>query len=268
MFPSGVDRVLAYNPVENCSSKNYTIKLPEWEGFESIGTGWRGRVDGFAGIEARGGVLVLWMGPSEALYYSNAEVSDGGFNDLPWISGDLTVEARLDKQHYGSAGWGFWNYSMVIGESLPVWFIYLRARSPSYPLNGFYVQTGNILTPIKLFGKPPLMLHLGARLIPWLLPVKLTSLNPVIQDLDLGDYHVYRVRLDRGVAEYFIDDKQVAKHPLRPGGTRFRIDLWIDNAVFTPLKNDYARVYRHVTHENRSRGSLMVRRISFTGETS
>ncbi len=39
---------------------------------------------------------------------------------------------------------------------------------------------------------------------------------------------------------------------------KYRIDIWIDNAVFTLLKNDYALVYRHITHENRSRNTLEI----------
>ena len=39
---------------------------------------------------------------------------------------------------------------------------------------------------------------------------------------------------------------------------KYRIDAWIDNAVFTPLKDDYANVYRHITHENKDKNILEI----------
>jgi hypothetical protein len=47
------------------------------------------------------------MGPTEALYYSNAEVSDGEFENLPWVRGVLETRLRFTGLHYGSAGFGF-----------------------------------------------------------------------------------------------------------------------------------------------------------------
>ena len=44
------------------------------------------------------------MGPTEALYYSNAEISDGDYKNLKWMRRNLEFKARLVRDHYGSAG--------------------------------------------------------------------------------------------------------------------------------------------------------------------
>ncbi len=54
---------------------------------------WSYRVDNYAGFEQDASILRMWMGPTEALYYSNAELSDGLFDDLPWFR--KTFEARI-----------------------------------------------------------------------------------------------------------------------------------------------------------------------------
>jgi len=46
----------------------------------------------------------MWMGPTEALYYSNAEIADGLFDDLPWMFKTFEAKVRLIGKHYGSAG--------------------------------------------------------------------------------------------------------------------------------------------------------------------
>ncbi len=147
---------------------------------------------------------------------------------------------------------------MVVEETLPIWFIYLRSRSPKYPLNGFYVQVGSIFTPIKYFTEPPLSLRIASRLLGSLLPIKFTTTKPVKPDLDLGEWHVYRIEWKEKELLFSIGDDIVSRIPVPTTRYRFRADAWIDNAVFTPLKNDYARVYRHITHENRWKAQLLI----------
>jgi len=72
---------------------------------------WEWRVDKNAGFELEESVLKMFMGPTEALYYSNAEISDGSFDDLPWQFKTVEIKARLLEKHFGSAGWGFWTSS-------------------------------------------------------------------------------------------------------------------------------------------------------------
>lgn len=219
---------------------------------------WHYRIDNFARIVVENSLLKLIMGPTEALYYSNAEISDGNFVNLKWFGKSVEFKARLIGDHFGSAGWGFWNYSMVIEESVPIWFIYLRSRSEKYPLNGFYVQAGNIFAPIKYFTNPPLIVKLGFKLFKKLLPIRFVSLKPLKPDLDLSDWHIYTIIWGSKHLEFRIDNDTLANIPIPKSKYNYRIDAWIDNAVFTPLKNDYARVYRHITHENRASNTLEI----------
>ncbi len=236
------------------------VETPFKDDFEAFSKYWIARNDGVSRIDVRDSILMLEIGPTEALYYSNTEISDGDFNCLRWWEQSLEFKARFIGKHYGSAGIGFWNYSMQIDRSLPIWFIYLRAKSNRYPLNGFYIQMNNVFTPIKYFTKPPLIVKLAHLLKP-LLPIKFTTLKPTIQDLNLEEWHIYRIEWRNKNIRFKIDDKVIAEAS-PPRRERFRIDAWIDNAVFTPLKWDYAQVYRHITHENRREAKLEIDYIS------
>jgi len=74
---------------------------------------WSYRTENFSSIEITDGNLKMCVGPSEALYYSDAEISDGSFENLNWSSGSAEFRVKLSFDHFGSAGFGFWNYSMA-----------------------------------------------------------------------------------------------------------------------------------------------------------
>ena len=219
---------------------------------------WNWRIDNYAGFEVKDSILRIWMGPSEALYYSNAEISDGKFDDLPWSKKTFEAKIRFEGTHYGSAGWGFWNHTMVIDTCIPIWFIYLRARG-SYPLQGFFVQAKNIFQPIILFEKNRLFkaAYYLSKISEKFIGIKIISLNPVMQDLDLSKWHIYKVEW-KNLAKFYIDEKLVATIPLSEENVKARADIWLDNAVFMLDKKDAGRVYRHVTQENRKRTFLEV----------
>ena len=223
-------------------------------GEERVVGGWRLRRDGVARIETGPGRVLLCVGPSEALIYSNAEVSDGGFDQLPHSGGVLELRARLSRLHWGSAGWGFWNYSMLVDASNPVWFIYLNAPGP-YPLKGLFAQSGRFFRPIRLLGG-----GLGDRLRRLLLrlpgaPVRLVG-GEALPGLELGEPHLYRVEWRPGRAVFSVDGRVVAELPA--SGGRARVDIWIDNVVYAPLRGDPGRVYRHFTMELREEACLEV----------
>lgn len=228
-----------------------------FDDFETMSPYWDYRRDNFAGFEQEGSVLRLWSGPTEALYYSNAEIADGTFDDLPWFRKTFEAKVRMSDLHYGSAGWGFWNHSMVFDVSMPIWFIYLRSRGP-YMLNGFFAQVKNHLYPIRLHGASLSALSLLTRITGGRLGVVIHSGKPALQSLDLTQWHVYRVEWTERGASFFIDDRHIVTLPLRGREYRARADVWIDNAVFGYNSRDAGRVYRHLTQENRSRTYLEI----------
>ncbi len=223
---------------------------------------WEWRIDNFAGFTVENSVLRLWMGPSEALYYSNAEISDGSFDDLPWSFKNLEVKARLEGKHYGSAGFGFWNHTMVIDRCVPIWFIYLRARG-KYPLQGFFIQVANVFIPIKLFEGSRLFrtVYYLSKISARLTGIKVLTPKPVMQDLDLSKWHTYRIEWDKEV-KFYIDGELVGRIPFVWGNVKARVDAWIDNAVYEVRKGDPGFVYRHATQENRYRTWLDIDYIS------
>jgi hypothetical protein len=257
---------MTYNPLEKASTSLNSEKTckerktcPDTirDDFETLDKHWIRRIDGAGRISVHDSILELSMGPTEALYYSNAEVSDGSFDNLCWRLGSIEFKARLETDHYGSAGLGYWNHSMVVDKSFPVWFIYLRSLSTKYPLNGFFAQYGRVFIPIKWFAGPPLTVRLAVRIASRLLPIRILGLKPRKPDLDLHNWHTYRIRAVGEHIVFEIDGEAIGriKRTVEP---LFRIDMWIDNSVFTPLRGDYARVYRHVTHEDRSANSLLI----------
>ncbi len=220
---------------------------------------WRLRHDGVSRIIIQDSILKLCMGPTEALYYSNAEISDGSFDELIWSGGKLSLKARFTGNgypHYGSAGFGFWNYSMRIDLSYPIWFIYLRSVRGSYPLQGFFIQVGNRFAPIMLTRSIGIYKAL-LTLFPFAAPIRILSSKPVMQEIDLGEWHTYTIDWSGGKAVFRIDDREIADVSVEYRG-RARIDAWLDNAVFQPQRNDPAYVYRHITHENRREACLEI----------
>jgi hypothetical protein len=223
---------------------------------------WRWRIDNHASLHVRDGVLEMCMGPTEALYYSNAEISDGDFEELPWSRGVIEARLRFTGLHYGSAGFGFWNHSMRVDLSNPVWFIYLRAAG-SYPLQGFFAQMANRFQPIMLF-KSVDFYKVALDLLPFLAPIKLESRKPAMQDIDLTRWNVFRVEWADGSSTFYINGVEVAK--LRSDRrSRARADIWIDNAVFHPPRWDAGNVFRHVTQENRVKTCLEVDFVEIKG---
>lgn len=230
--------------------------------FESRSDYWRWRVDNYASFNIRDSVLEMCMGPTEALYYSNAEIADGEFDNLPWVRGSFEARIRFTELHYGSAGFGFWNHSMRVDLSYPVWFIYLRAYGP-YPLQGFFAQLGNMFQPITLYSSLGLY-KLLVDIIPFIAPIKILSSKPTYQDLDLRKWNVYRVEWSGEEAKFYINGVEVAR--MRSDRkSRARADIWIDNAVFYPPWRDGGYVYRHVTQENRLRSCLEVDYVEVSG---
>ncbi|RLE61281.1 MAG: hypothetical protein DRJ35_00885 [Thermoprotei archaeon] len=227
--------------------------------FEEMSEYWDYRKDNFAGFKHEGSILKLWMGPTEALYYSNAEISDGTFDFLPWTYKTLEAKVRLLGHFYGSAGWGFWNYTMVIDPCMPIWFIYLRTRGP-YPFQGLFAQVGNQFQPIMLFEKPALltMASIISNFAPSIMGLKILSDTPTLQSLKLDEWHVYRVEWSESMVRFVVDDFEVARIPYNAGPIGARADVWIDNAVYEARRNDAGRVYRHVTQENRTRSFLEI----------
>lgn len=229
-----------------------------YDNFEEKSPYWDWRVDNYAGFELEKGVLRMFMGPTEALYYSNAEISDGFFDDLPWSFKTLEVKARLEGDHYGSAGWGFWNHSMILDYCIPIWFIYLRSRG-TYPLQGFFVQVGTKVQPIVLFEKPRAftLAYMLSKISPKLVGIDILSTRPKMPGLKLREWHVYKVEWREDRVKFYIDQVEIAEISYeRYTPPKARADVWIDNAVFEIRRNDPGRVYRHVTQENRKRSYL------------
>jgi hypothetical protein len=84
-----------------------------------------------------------------------------------------------------------------------------------------------------------------------------------MQKLDLTEWHIYEVEVS-GNAVFKVDGVTVATLPA-PEETRYRADLWIDNAVFYPPRGDAGAVYRHVTQEVRREACLEVEWVEIEG---
>ena len=142
---------------------------------------------------------------------------------------------------------------------MPIWFIYLRSRG-SYPFQGLFAQVGNQFQPIILYEKT-FLLTLGSilgGLAAKIANVRIISGKPTMPELDLKQWHVYRVEWKENVVNFLVDGKEVAKVPYKAGPIKARADIWVDNAVFQANKKDPGSVYRHVTQENRVKTYLEV----------
>lgn len=236
--------------------KSLRIKAVEegkfFDNFDTKSPYWEWRADKNAGFEFKESILRMFMGPTEALYYSNAEIADGLFDELPWSFKTLEVKARLLEKHYGSAGWGFWNHTMVIDNCMPIWFVYLRSRG-SYPFSGLFAQVGNQFQPIVLFEKNSMftLASVLSKVSSKIVGVKILSSEPAMQELKLEEWHSYKIEWMKGKVKFYVDKGEVVEVPFFFKEAKARADVWIDNAVFEVRRNDPGRVYRHATQENR-----------------
>ncbi|MGC9108115.1 MAG: hypothetical protein ACP5IE_08020 [Infirmifilum sp.] len=231
-----------------------------YDEFEERTPYWDYRTDNYASISVRDSKLTLCSGPTEALYYSNAEISDGRFDDLPWETKTFEAKLRMSQLHYGSAGWGFWNHSMLFSLSRPIWFIHLQSRGP-YIFQGFFAQAVTGFIPIKIYRGSLLAPSLISRLTGGAIGVTIYTHKPVLQNLDLTDWHTYKIEWLKTEAKYYIDGSLVARLPINAGLFKARADIWIDNAVFGYNRRDAGQVYRHLTQENRSKSCIEVEYI-------
>ncbi len=228
---------------------------------------WNYRTENFASIDVVDENLKLCVGPSEALYYSDAEISDGGFGSLKWDGGRAEFNVKFSFDHYGSAGFGFWNYSMVTDASVPIWFIYLNSRG-KYPLKGFFAQAGRNFCPIFLI-EPGLtfsIISFVSRLFPARVGIKILSSKQALRNFDKGSYHSFGINWKGRVANFYVDGLEVCS--IKDGfleGKKTRLDVWIDNSVFMPIKNDPGKVYRHATQEIREKHCLYLKSIDAEG---
>jgi len=218
---------------------------------------WNYRTDNYARITREESILRLCSGPTEALYYSNAEISDGIFDDLPWEEKTFEAKLRMTGMHFGSAGWGFWNHTMQFDKNMCMWFIHLQSRGP-YLLQGFFAQVGRHLYPVRVYRGGIALLSYASRLTLGRLGVVIHSAKPSMQSLDLLDWHTYKVEWRTTGVRFYIDDKLVANLPPPVKGTKARADIWIDNAVFGYNPRDAGGVYRHLTQENRVQTCIEV----------
>ncbi|MEZ0346798.1 MAG: family 16 glycosylhydrolase [Infirmifilum sp.] len=228
-----------------------------YDEFEEKTPYWDYRTDNFASITLRDSKAVLCSGPTEALYYSNAEISDGRFDDLPWQMKTFEAKVRMTGTHFGSAGWGFWNHSMQFNLSRPIWFIHLQSRGP-YLFQGFFAQAVTGFVPIKIYRGSLTAPSLLSRLTRGAIGVTIYTHKPVLQELDLSSWHVYKIEWQADSAAFYIDGNLVAKIPIRDSNFKARADVWIDNAVFGYNPKDAGQVYRHLTQENREKNCLEV----------
>jgi hypothetical protein len=150
---------------------------------------------------------------------------------------------------------------MILDKSMPIWFIYLKSRG-TYPFQGFFAQVGTTFQPIKIFKKNYqfTMAYLLSKLSRKLSKVKIISKYPSMQDINLEEWHLYKIEWKK-IINFYIDGKEVASIPFETIETKARADVWIDNAVFKIEKGDPGKVYRHATQENRNRAFLEIEYI-------
>lgn len=164
----------------------------------------------------------------------------------------LNLRCRVSKHSLpGTWGVGFWNdpFSFALGlggmgRRLPVlpncaWFFYASPENylsftDSLPGNGFLAQTFSApripsgLLALGLFGLPLLLAKPISRWLRANLAAKLIREDAKRLEVDVTQWHEYRIRWRRERVEFVIDEKTVfltANSPQGPLG----LVIWIDN---------------------------------------
>jgi len=152
------------------------------------------------------GVVKLIIPKAYRFWYFNAEMFD---KELPYLYKNMKVRIKVDPLMKGSRGWGFFNGNFKISNCNFAWFIYMKS-SPFYPKNGFYAHCvgGNLKDQIYI----------------------------KIEDYDITDWHEYEIKWSKESVDFYIDENIVAHVTKGIPQVNCRADIWIDNAVWIPIR--------------------------------
>ncbi|MFK7802900.1 MAG: hypothetical protein AB8G95_14815 [Anaerolineae bacterium] len=193
--------------------------------------------------------------PADLSAYTNAQIDDYGGRkrrDYLWqqTSGaELTLQARFSHpadQLSGTAGFGFWN--APFGDPTTPWptlpqatWFFAAAPPSDLPLNpkgagqGFFASTLDATTmrAIALAPlAPPVVLlnHIPAfRRTVWpKVQQRLGMSYTQIDQIDITDWHTYRLVWNAFGSQFYIDDKLLSSVPHSPRGPLGFV-CWIDN---------------------------------------
>ena len=213
-----------------------------------------------AGAALRGSSgLVLTVGRSTAQTYSNAQIDDyrglgaARFLNHPPLS--LTVRARFSHPSgvlRGTAGFGFWNYPLVLGARdwprLPtaLWFFYgsppgnmaLAHGVPGHGFKAAVIDTNRpqarALIPFAPLAVPLLNLPPMERQL-WPLIQRAVGVREALIDADMTAWHTYQLCWGRSSADFFVDGQPVLVGAPTSTGPRCLV-IWLDNQylIVTP----------------------------------
>lgn len=198
----------------------------------------------------------LQNGPTTAGHYSNAQLDD--YQGLarchfPWRPPlTMTLRARFSQpvdQLRGTAGFGFWNNPFAMGtQHLPtlpraIWFFFSSPPSDmrlamNVPGSGWKAATIDawrwpffLLAPTAPVAMRLMRIRPLYRLL-WPLGQRAIGVHEALLDVDLTQWHSYRLVWGIKEAHFWVDDRPVLQCNQSPRGP-LGLVIWKDNQAMT-----------------------------------
>jgi hypothetical protein len=203
--------------------------------------------------------LALTLGPTTAQAYSNAQIDDyrglGAQRFLHQPPLTLSLRARFSHPSgalLGTAGFGFWNYPLVLGARdwprLPtaIWFFYgsppgnmaLAQGVPGHGFKAAVIETTRpqalALIPFAPLAVPLLNLPPVERRL-WPLIQRAVGVRETPIAAQMSEWHSYALRWGQRSADFFVDGQPVLLNAPAPAGPLCLV-IWLDNQylIVTP----------------------------------
>lgn len=140
--------------------------------------------------------------------YSNSEIYNHSSSpEYPYFYSQLHMKLLNTALVNGSRGWGFWNGNMNPTQSTMAWFTRLKGNE-TYQNNGFYAV-------VQSFGQMP------------------TMINLTHYEYILVEWTNYSIDWTETYCAFYINDQLVANFTENLPDDYCRIDIWIDNAIYS-----------------------------------
>ena len=153
--------------------------------------------------------------------YSNSEIYDH-YNPegYPYYRNSIHFRLKNTALVNGSRGWGFWNGNMNPTQSVMAWFTRLKGNE-TYQNNGFYGV-------VQSLGQMP------------------TQINLTDYENTLLDWANYSIDWTENFCAFSINDEIVANITENLPNDHCRIDVWVDNAVYS---ENWEHIYQTIEQD-------------------
>jgi hypothetical protein len=129
----------------------------------------------------------------------------------------LSDDNGISGNGRGTRGWGFWDANLERIDAAWFWSASSESSQPLTGLRAMVIREG-----VLVYNQP--------------------------LDIDMREWHTYRVELRETGTAFFVDGEEVGSTPLRPANPQ-RVELWVDNMAVEVHLEGYTLHYLDLDHD-------------------